>query len=300
MKLTPQQVEQFQRDNFLIAEDVLSESDLAPMIVGISQWLDTRARQLDAEGKIDDLCESQPFDRRFALLFGQCPQIDDGLDIMYMQCQAVYEFLRNDNLMDAVESLVGPEITCNPIQHLRAKVPAGLLQNSDGYSGVSVPWHQDAAVTWEEADSSNIITCWIPLTDATRANGCMQVIPRCAARGYLEHDSVPKTHIKPGVMPQTQPVVAECRKGGVIFMTKFTPHHSTNNVSDGIRWSLDLRYQPTGEPTGRPFWPAFVTHSGANPSSVHTDHADWCRQWDEALESSKGMKWHRTHHKNAY
>ena len=38
-------------------------------------------------------------------------------------------------------------------------------------------------------------------------------------------------------------------------MHKHTIHGSLPNVSDEIRWSLDLRYNPTGQPTGRPEFP---------------------------------------------
>ena len=46
--------------------------------------------------------------------------------------------------------------------------------------------------------------------------------------------------------------MAEVDKGGVVFMSECTPHRSTPDVTDwDVRWSLDLRYQQTGTPTGR-------------------------------------------------
>jgi hypothetical protein len=60
-----------------------------------------------------------------------------------------------------------------------------------------------------------------------------------------------------------------------------------------VRWSIDLRYQKTGTPTGRPFHPAFVARSRRDPASVLTDHATWCRQWMDALENSKGVSTRR-------
>jgi hypothetical protein len=35
---------------------------------------------------------------------------------------------------------------------------------------------------------------------------------------------------------------------------RFTPHCSQLNVTEKVRWSLDLRFQKTGTPTGRHFW----------------------------------------------
>ena len=177
-------------------------------------------------------------------------------------------------------------------------MPVPYLGDQPHHSGLNVPWHQDAAVTWEEADPSNIVTCWIPLVDATSENGCMRVIPGIKTRDYFEHEPGGNNtgpRIKPQLMPERKPCIAECPKGGVIFMSKYTPHSSSDNMADTVRWSLDLRYQPTGEPTGRPFWPSFITHSKADPMSIHRDYEDWKFQWDEAMEKVAGMnvKWHR-------
>src|SRR5437868_2489486 len=75
-------------------------------------------------GRLSDLAEAADFAHRFAHLYAQCPAIAEGIDTMQMRGPATFAFMRNENLLDAVECLVGPEITCSPIQHLRAKPPA--------------------------------------------------------------------------------------------------------------------------------------------------------------------------------
>ena len=94
-------------------------------------------------------------------------------------------------------------------------------------------------------------------------------------------------------MPTIEPRAVPVHKGGVIFMHRHTPHTSTPNYSDGVRWSIDLRYQETGTPTGRPFHPDFVARSRRDPSSELTDHAEWSRLWIEALQNATGIKAHR-------
>ena len=55
------------------------------------------------------------------------------------------------------------------------------------------------------------------------------------------------------------------RKGDVALFNAYTPHRGTLNTTfegpNAVRWSLDLRYQKAGTPTGRPHWPAFVVQS---------------------------------------
>jgi ectoine hydroxylase-related dioxygenase (phytanoyl-CoA dioxygenase family) len=291
MKLTPEQVAAFREQGYLVAEGVVTEEDLAPFIGEYEAWIDARARALQAEGKITNLYENEPWEKRFARLYEQAPEIGSGMDVMHLRGPATFGFFRNDNLLDAVESIIGPEITCSPIQHIRAKVP-NVASKSGFYN---VPWHQDMAVTWEEADDSDIITCWMALADATVENGCMEVLPGVWKKGLLPHyNGEGGTSIRPEALPpEVAPVPVPVRKGGVVFMHRCTPHRSTPNLTDGVRWSLDLRYQPTGTPTGRPFHPEFVARSRAHPESVLTDHAAWDSRWAEALVSSKGIHAHR-------
>ena len=291
MGLTEAQVREFREEGVLVVEGLLEEEDLAPVIEEYRAWVDRRARELGAEGKITDLEEAAPFDRRIGLLYARSREIMNGLDLMEARGPAAFAFMRNERLLDAVESLTGPEITCSPIQHIRAKPPAASSGSGPGF--FNVPWHQDAGVTWEEAEHSDIITCWVPLTDATVENGCMEVMPGAWKRGYLEHQAEGGTTIRPDLLPEVTPRPVPVRRRGVIFMHRHTPHRSTPNYSDGVRWSIDLRYQPTGTPTGRPFHPEFVARSRAHPGSVLTDHAEWSRRWIEALSKAHGIKAHR-------
>ena len=107
----------------------------------------------------------------------QSKEIANGLDIMNYRGKAVFEFLHNKNLLDVIESLVGTEIICNPIQHLRPTPPIRYYEDSNPASHIG-PLHQDAGVIMPEAEGSDIITCWLPLGDATAEMGCLEVFAR--------------------------------------------------------------------------------------------------------------------------
>ncbi len=293
MSLSAAQIRQYHEHGVLVAPNVLTAADLQPVIDALNAWVDRRAQAFYEDGRINDLATGLGFDQRIAALYDQDKQITAGMDIMQMRDPALFRFLFNRNLLDAVEGLIGPELSCNPIQHLRAKMPGKATDTGTSYEG-NVPWHQDAAVTWEEADPTDIVTCWLPLIDATEETGCMEIIPDVVPTGYLEHQKEGGTMIKPEVMPSTKAFVAECPRGGVVFMNKYTPHRGLNNVSNKVRWTLDLRYHPTGQPSGRPFWPSFVVRSASNPASVQDSFEEWNQRWDEALVKSRGIAWHRT------
>src|SRR5438105_1644449 len=108
MGLSDSQIREFREQGVLVAEGLLSDADIAPVIEEYTGWVDRRARELADDGKIGHLHPEAPFDRRFALLYAQCPQILQGLDIMQARGPAAFAFLRNERLLDAVESLIGP------------------------------------------------------------------------------------------------------------------------------------------------------------------------------------------------
>ena len=51
-------------------------------------------------------------------------------------------------------------------------------------------------------------------------------------------------------------------------------------MSDKIRWSFDLRYQPIGQPPGREIFPGFVARSERNPENTLNDPHKWYTLWE--------------------
>lgn len=307
MSLSPDQKEHFAREGYLVVKNALSSADLQPLIDGYAAFIDRRARQLQREKKLSQLYEDEPFSRRLAHICREDLSIYRDIDLMHFRGSAAFSFLRNDSLLDVVEAIIGPEITCSPIQHARAKLPANLLHSHAEADAETkrqleaaiaenvAPWHQDAQVHLEEADPSFILTVWLPLCDATPENGCLQLIPRQHLRDTVYWSE--GFGISEENLPAVDAVTLPMQKGSVLLMHKLIPHRSTPNSSDDIRWSLDLRYQRSGTPTGRSFYPDFVARSRANPSSELRDHAEWARQWEQALAATTPANRPRRQHR---
>jgi ectoine hydroxylase-related dioxygenase (phytanoyl-CoA dioxygenase family) len=291
--LTPLQHDRFEQDGYLLLEDWLTAADLAPLIAEYRTHIDRRAHELHAAGLLTDLYAAEPFARRLAAISVETGVLYPELDIMQLRGPATFAFLRHPKLLDLAEAFVGPEILCSPIQHLRPKLPSGLTpRGSDPHV---VHWHQDAGVTWAEADPYFILTMWIPLVDATPENGCLRVVPGVHREGLLPHRTKRGlgTAIHGDLLARKPIVTLPMRAGSVLLMHKHTPHSSSRNTTDGVRWSIDLRYQAVGTATGRPFHPAFVARSRRDPQLELTDYHEWCRQWEAALAQSSGTRVHR-------
>jgi ectoine hydroxylase-related dioxygenase (phytanoyl-CoA dioxygenase family) len=293
MRLTAEQRAHYDRHGYVVVEGGLEAADLAPVIAGYEAFIDAQARRLYESGALSRLFEDEPFERRLALLCQEDVSIYGRIDLMYSRLRGVFEFLRNRRLLDLVEGIVGPEIICSPIQHARAKLPESVLtrarsvddeaaQRLRAMIGENVaPWHQDAQVHLEVADPHPILTVWIPLVDATPDNGCLQLIPDVhRERTVYWSDGFGVSDER---LPAGDTVTLPMRAGDVLLMNKLTPHRSTANRTDGIRWSLDLRYQRSGTPTGRDFYPVFVARSHTDPDSELTDYEEWRSRWEQAV-----------------
>ena len=65
-------------------------------------------------------------------------------------------------------------------------------------------------------------------------------------------------------------------------MHRLMTHSSLRNLSNAVRWSFDLRYQPVGQATGRDWLPAFVARSRQDPSQEIHDWHRWADLWWQA------------------
>jgi ectoine hydroxylase-related dioxygenase (phytanoyl-CoA dioxygenase family) len=130
-----------------------------------------------------------------------------------------------------------------------------------------VPWHQDSGYFAQHCDTQLIITCWVPLVDANVANGCMQILPRVHRGQVAKHHTGGNAGflvIKDEDLPDDphKAITAACPRGGVVFMTNRTPHCSTPNTSDHIRWSIDLRFQSAETPSNVGLEPGILNQAG--------------------------------------
>lgn len=297
--LTTEQIARMQHEGYVVVEDLLDpERDLKPIIDEYAGVLDRFAADLFAAGRTASTYTDLPFSDRLTRIYAESGKVDSQYfdfslpqtgvthETPFWAGPAVFAVLRHPAILDAIESLIGPEIYANPVQHVRMKPPEHLTPK-DPTTGLpqlgASPWHQDNGVVTEDADETDIITVWFPLTEATLENGCLAVVPRRAEQELLTHcPSGLGLHIPEQLFPVEEAVPLPMRPGSVLFMHRLTPHSSFSNHSDHVRWSFDLRYNPIGQPTGRAAFPGFVARSRRQPEAELHDPNEWRRLWLEA------------------
>lgn len=196
---------------------------------------------------------------------------------------AAFDLLTCPQILDVVEQIIGPEITSTPIQHLRIKPPAKQVAQDEARVHVTgTMWHQDRGVAHAEADQTDMVTVWVAMTDATIDNGCLVAQPFDGPQDMLPHCPLSQTAIPAEYLDKDRAEPLEVRAGGIVLLHPMVPHASLDNRTDGFRWSFDLRYQKTGQPTGRAHFPDFVVRSQADPSTELRDADTWRQLWLDA------------------
>jgi len=295
--------EQFSEQGFVKVESVLDpETVLDPIIAEYHGVLNSLAADLFDDGKISSEFSDLSFDERLIKIYQETGQaynqyFDFSLpfqgvrsDTPFWAGPAVFNAFTNERLLDVVEQLIGPEIYSNPVQHVRIKPPEKLLPKNDLGMPVigATAWHQDHGVVTEEADETNMITTWFSLTDTPVESGPLNVVPGSHRDGLLTHcldydGNGPEfrggRQIPQRLFENQEAIPLPTKRGDVIFLHKQLVHGSLSNVSDQIRWSFDLRYNPIGQNTGREVFPGFVARSTANPNSELRDPELWRRSW---------------------
>lgn len=303
--LSAAQRARFEDQGFLAVEELLDEADLAPLEAEYATLLDRVAAGLVARGAIAHGHDHLPFNQRFCAVLAEYPDLHRHFNISLPLINgpvdpdtyhmhsgpAVFHILRHEKILDLVEQFIGPDIYASPVQQMRMKPPERQLSGKNAqHSNVgATTWHQDIVALLPEADDTHQITVWVAVTEATEENGCLVSVPKSHREGAKVHCSnlaLASEPQVPGRLMEGRDVVPlPVKKGGVVLFHKMNVHRALPNRSDSLRWSMDLRYHPTGQASGRPAFPGFVARSRSDPSSELHDAKVWAERWETARKA---------------
>ena len=150
------------------------------------------------------------------------------------------EIVRHPRVLDAVESIVGPDILVWGTSF--------FIKEPRNRSFVS--WHQD--LTYWGLDPADIVTAWIALSESTYENGAMRVIPATHTMQVVPHKD---TFAADNLLSRGQEVSVEVDESKAVALAlepgEMSLHHvklihgSEPNPSPKRRIGLAVRYIPT-------------------------------------------------------
>ncbi|MBP2171679.1 hypothetical protein J2125_004975 [Erwinia toletana] len=297
----------YEMQGFAVLRNVFSPAAvMGPVMAGYSRHCDELAKQWLEAGVITDYDANETPENKMLSLMqqtdGNCFQhLDITLPVedkithdspLYLDV-SIFNLLRNAELLDAIEKIIGPEIYSVPVQHMRIKPPQKNISDETQSHTLTLTgktfWHQDLAVVTPDADNTNMLGVWLAVNEATVENGCLIVVPGSHKQGLVHHCDKPHLQGIPDTLVGEAFLALPVSPGDVIFLHPLTMHASLANVSNGGRWSFDLRYCPAGEPTGREWFPGFLARSRAMPGAVMQDHHQWVREWFNARSQLAGQ-----------
>jgi ectoine hydroxylase-related dioxygenase (phytanoyl-CoA dioxygenase family) len=252
--LTAEEFTQFFEDGYVIKHDLLPLQLLDTVLDSVSGLVDDLVNRLYETGNISNKYSEYTVHERLIQVEKEFPNVSVLLHKQGILPKAIADLWSSPELLAIARQLLGGEISGHPVWNLRVKTP----QEEQS----TVPWHQDSA--YLESDSWHVLqaTAWIPLVDVSRMNGCMQMASRGHRSGKVAKHSccVGNTWYvgldeqemaqSLDVDLQSDIITCEMPRGSVLLFNNLIPHRSLDNLSDKIRWSLDLRWQRPDEPNG--------------------------------------------------
>ncbi len=242
--MSAEQVRHFHENGYVVLQDLIPVADLQPVIDELTSEIDQRASALVASGDLKHTYAEEEFETRLAKISLETNKLAISIWNGLLHGPAIFHLISHPRLVDAAEQLCGPEVIASSVYRLRPKIPR--------YGYGAVPWHQDSSYFEPYCDQALVLTAWVPLVDANEENGCMWVIPgthRLPVIQHRMHESGRYLEIADEDIPAGTRVCCPVRKGGALLITNRMVHGSFENRTDGVRWSMDLRYQSASLPT---------------------------------------------------
>jgi len=223
--LSPEQVEHYHTEGYVVVENLFDANDLRK----VDQTLEDLVEQALASKDYEHLMEFEP-----GTLESGEPAVRRLFD-PFLQHQAFKQLATDPRIIHRIASLIGEDLW---IQHSK-------LNMKPAKTGSAVDWHQDLA--FFPHTNPDLVTTLVHLDDATQKNGCLQVIPR-HHHHFFNHTrddglfaGAITEPIGDGRFGKSIPL--EAPAGSVVFMHCVTPHSSLPNHSDDPRRTLIFEYR---------------------------------------------------------
>lgn len=271
-QLMPKQMEDYNRDGYVIVKDFLNEEEV---------------KKLYAIATGDDTLLKHAFD-----LNDQSGK-KTKLTLWYTPGNDAYGLLtKSRRMVESADKLMEGE---SSVCHFHSK----LMQKEPKVGG-AWEWHQDYGYWYknEFLFPDQMISIMVAITDANKANGCLQVIGGSHKMGRIEHgfsgEQVGASqHYVVLALKTLELVYVEIKAGDALIFHPNLLHRSEANLSDKPRWSLISVYNrsanvPYNEPSKSSTVPLEMVPDEAllkwETESI-TDNANFLeKEKDEALK----------------
>ena len=220
-----------------------------------------------------------------------------NVDSDFFASQSIFNLIKNNKILEKVSKILGQEMSSNPCQNSRIKQPEKAISKKNLHDGLvgRTPWHQDAGVMNKKGQKgTELVTCWIPFTKTRIENGCMMAVKESHKLGLVNHDTGSKGQVEikgKEKIDDLKTIALEANVGDIILLSRYLIHCSLPNKSKNFRISMDLRFNKTGQHSGRDPLPSFVVKSKNRKKIKVNNYKQWIAMWEEAKNKCIPRKW---------
>lgn len=229
MPLIDAQFEQYQRDGYVVVEELLDASTVEQVTTRIREYVTNEREEAAFDRMLEPELEGRPdaFDH-----VGEPVRKFEGVG-MVREDDVFGDLAFDDGVLEVIERLQGPNLKL--LRSAAMLKPPGV--------GSEKKFHQDAA--YYPIHPMDHVTVWIALDQATTENGCMQVVPGAHTDGLLGHEALEYetdiTIAERDYGPEDT-VALPMEPGDVLFQHCLLPHYTAPNETDDWRRAFILSY----------------------------------------------------------
>lgn len=227
MALSDEQMRQYQREGYVVVEDVLSGTEVTELKDRLREYVRGEREETEFDRMLEPSVEAEEFDRE-----GEPVRKFEGVG-MAREDEVFRELAYHDDIVEVVSQLQGPNLKL-----LRC---AGMLKPPG--VGTAKKFHQDAA--YYPIHPMDHVTVWVALDESTTENGCMQVVPKAHTDGLLEHEAMEydtDITINSRNYDESDTVALPMEPGDALFQHCLAPHYTAPNESDRWRRAMIVAY----------------------------------------------------------
>lgn len=227
MKLSKEQIKDFQKDGYLIVKNFCSQPELE---------------------KLYSTATGDAFIQENALDLNDGTGKKTKLSLWFTPGNNVFGYLtRSEKMVGAVGQLIASDA---PVCHFHSK----LMQKEPRVGG-AWEWHQDFGYWYKNQFifPDQLLSVMVALTKANKENGCLQVIKGSHKMGRLNHgfsgEQVGADMVMVNnALKSMELVYCELEAGDALFFHSNLLHRSEANLSDFPRWSIISCYNAQSNP----------------------------------------------------
>ena len=231
MKITPDHIQNFNDEGYMIVPDFFSPEQLELMRQECDNGIDEIHQRMDAEGT--DTMGISHRDSRYFIAH----QTD--------RSQELHDLAFSETMAEVCRNTLGDEAFFFLDQYVVKAAEHGM----------EFSWHQDAGYI-THSKVKPYLTCWIPLDDTTVENGTVFILPysRMGHRDVVTHTHEEGTNDMVGYTGDDPGIPVEVKAGTLVAFSSHMFHRSTPNTTEDMRRVYLLQYtaEPIYTPDGEP------------------------------------------------